>query len=117
MAHNFVREWREFEHLCELPNLEDLVSYFIENIQFVSIIHPPRASEASEWGSYNFYHGSFSGLTSVRLSPQTPPSVLKLEIPTGNKTHCVPTFRCIQPLSGVYLRHTGILVLMVQILL
>lgn len=25
MAHNFVREWREFEHLGELPNLEDLV--------------------------------------------------------------------------------------------
>ena len=26
MAHNYVREWREFEHLCELPNLEDLVT-------------------------------------------------------------------------------------------
>ena len=25
MAHNYVREWREFEHLSELPILEDLV--------------------------------------------------------------------------------------------
>ena len=25
MAHNYVREWREFEHLSELPVLEDLV--------------------------------------------------------------------------------------------
>ena len=25
MAHNFVRDWREFEHLIELPCLEDLV--------------------------------------------------------------------------------------------
>jgi hypothetical protein len=25
MAHNFVRDWREFEHLVELPCLEDLV--------------------------------------------------------------------------------------------
>jgi len=25
MSHNYVREWREFEHLTELPCLEDLV--------------------------------------------------------------------------------------------
>lgn len=25
MSHNYVREWREFEHLSELPCLEDLV--------------------------------------------------------------------------------------------
>ena len=29
MSHNYVREWREFEHLSELPVLEDLV--FIGN--------------------------------------------------------------------------------------
>ncbi len=29
MSHNLVREWREFEHMCELPCLEDLV--FIGN--------------------------------------------------------------------------------------
>ncbi len=29
MSHNFVREWREFEHMSELPCLEDLV--FIGN--------------------------------------------------------------------------------------
>ena len=29
MSHNFVREWREFEHMTELPELEDLV--FIGN--------------------------------------------------------------------------------------
>ena len=29
MAHNYVREWKEFEHLAELPVLEDLV--FIGN--------------------------------------------------------------------------------------
>jgi dynein light chain 1 len=29
MSHNYVREWREFEHLSELPCLEDLV--FIGN--------------------------------------------------------------------------------------
>ncbi len=29
ISHNFVREWREFEHLAELPCLEDLV--FIGN--------------------------------------------------------------------------------------
>ena len=29
MSHNYVREWREFEHLTELPCLEDLV--FIGN--------------------------------------------------------------------------------------
>ena len=35
MAHNYVREWREFEHLCELPNLEDLVRKYFKytNIQ------------------------------------------------------------------------------------
>ena len=29
MSHNLVREWREFEHMSELPYLEDLV--FIGN--------------------------------------------------------------------------------------
>ncbi len=29
LAHNYVREWREFDHLGELPCLEDLV--FIGN--------------------------------------------------------------------------------------
>ena len=29
MSHNYVREWREFDHLAELPALEDLV--FIGN--------------------------------------------------------------------------------------
>ena len=29
MSHNLVREWREFEHMNELPCLEDLV--FIGN--------------------------------------------------------------------------------------
>ena len=28
MAHNFVRDWREFEHLVELPCLEDLVTIY-----------------------------------------------------------------------------------------
>ena len=25
MSHNYVRDWREFDHMSELPNLEDLV--------------------------------------------------------------------------------------------
>ena len=29
IAHNYIREWREFDHLGELPCLEDLV--FIGN--------------------------------------------------------------------------------------
>ena len=29
MSHNLIKEWREFEHMTELPELEDLV--FIGN--------------------------------------------------------------------------------------
>ena len=29
MAHNSVREWREFEHMAELPQLEDLASILL----------------------------------------------------------------------------------------
>ena len=42
MSHNYVREWREFEHLTELPCLEDLV--FIGN---------PLEEESSSNGKYN----------------------------------------------------------------
>ncbi len=42
MAHNYVREWREFEHLSELPVLEDLV--FIGN---------PLEEESTTAGKYN----------------------------------------------------------------
>ncbi len=42
MAHNYVREWREFEHMMELPELEDLV--FIGN---------PLEEEMSAAGKYN----------------------------------------------------------------
>ena len=42
MSHNYVREWREFEHLTELPCLEDLV--FIGN---------PLEEEATANGKYN----------------------------------------------------------------
>ena len=41
MAHNYVREWREFEHLSELPVLEDLV--FIGN---------PLEEDCSTAGNY-----------------------------------------------------------------
>ena len=41
MSHNYVREWREFDHLTELPCLEDLV--FIGN---------PAEEEASARGQY-----------------------------------------------------------------
>jgi hypothetical protein len=41
MSHNFVREWREFEHLIELSCLEDLV--FIGN---------PPEEDASANGKY-----------------------------------------------------------------
>ena len=41
MSHNYVREWREFEHLTELPCLEDLV--FIGN---------PLEEDASANGKY-----------------------------------------------------------------
>ena len=41
LSHNYVREWREFEHLTELPCLEDLV--FIGN---------PLEEEASANGKY-----------------------------------------------------------------
>ena len=41
MSHNYVREWREFEHLTELGALEDLV--FIGN---------PLEEEASSTGKY-----------------------------------------------------------------
>ena len=42
MAHNYVREWREFEHLSELPVLEDLV--FIGN---------PLEEDCASAGAYN----------------------------------------------------------------
>ncbi len=42
MSHNYVREWREFEHLCELPQLEDLV--FIGN---------PLEEDLTSSGKYN----------------------------------------------------------------
>ncbi len=42
MSHNFVREWREFEHMSELPQLEDLV--FIGN---------PLEEEMTAAGKYN----------------------------------------------------------------
>lgn len=42
MSHNYVREWREFEHLTELPVLEDLV--FIGN---------PLEEDYSLTGKYN----------------------------------------------------------------
>ena len=32
MAHNFVRDWREFEHLVELPCLEDLVTNYLWDV-------------------------------------------------------------------------------------
>ena len=41
MSHNYVREWREFEHMAELPALEDLV--FIGN---------PLEEETSNSGKY-----------------------------------------------------------------
>jgi dynein light chain 1 len=41
MSHNYVREWREFEHLSELPVLEDLV--FIGN---------PIEEDAASAGKY-----------------------------------------------------------------
>ena len=41
MSHNYVREWREFEHMAELPALEDLV--FIGN---------PLEEETSGSGKY-----------------------------------------------------------------
>ena len=41
MSHNYVREWREFDHMAELPALEDLV--FIGN---------PLEEETSNSGKY-----------------------------------------------------------------
>ena len=51
MAHNLVREWREFEHLSELPCLEDLV--FIGN---------PLEEEAT-------INGNYTQQVSKRLQP------------------------------------------------
>ena len=42
MSHNYIKEWREFEHMVELPVLEDLV--FIGN---------PLEEEMTAAGRYN----------------------------------------------------------------
>ena len=63
MSHNYVREWREFEHLTELPCLEDLV--FIGN---------PLEEDASANGKYQ------EEVTKVRVCQIKIPGILIISI-------------------------------------